>query len=319
MNKIYFQRWVFSKIQDIQSSIEVLDGYNKTRYGRKKKKDEKLLFEAAKSAHENELIYFVTVYENEKPFCYLEINKGFFRVCFLDKHLRKYLSYDFTDNFEEIKPDKLFLNKITFWEFHDASDKIIKITNHIFKTDGTFIMIERNLLTNEQVDSTAKTKIDVSSNWEDYPKFGDYNQLIVKERTSIRPQIKEKTQSIFLNKNEFDVKKNGLYRSKETKNHIDWHSGHKNETKTYYYFKFFDNMRVGKFSSQDHKFDINNFLEENPDYILKQKGKYNLLDNTIEMTFGYGQFAVHRNFKIISTNELQDENQMSYIFVEHTF
>lgn len=39
MKEVNFQRFVFQKIQDIVTSIEVLDGYNKTFYRRKKIKN----------------------------------------------------------------------------------------------------------------------------------------------------------------------------------------------------------------------------------------------------------------------------------------
>jgi hypothetical protein len=182
MKKVYFQRWVFGKVQDVETSIKVLDGYNKTRYSLKKDKSVQLLEEGARNAHENGLIYFVTIFENEKPYCFLEINKGFYRVCFLDAFFRKYMSYDFTDNFRAINPDKLFLSSITFWEFEGSTDKTLKNTDHIFKPDGTFLVIERHLVTNEQIESDAKNKIDVSMNWEEYPEFGKYDSLVRKER-----------------------------------------------------------------------------------------------------------------------------------------
>lgn len=184
MRKVKFTNWWDSRKaeQSIESALAKMDLFNKTRYGKKKIIDENLLIEAAKHAHENGLVYYSIVFENEKPYCYLEVNKGYFRVCFLDELLRKYMSYDFTDNFNEIKSDKLFLSSITFWEFDGNTDKMIKITNHIFKPDGSFHMTVRDLVTNEQIDSEAKNKIEVSANWEDYPEFGDYNSLIRKER-----------------------------------------------------------------------------------------------------------------------------------------
>lgn len=182
MKKIYYQRWVFGELQDIPTSVEVLDGYNKTRFNRKKVKDKKLLEESARYAHENELIYFATIFEADKPICYLEINKGFYRVCFLDEYLRKYLSYDFTDNFKNINSKKLFLSQIVFWEFEGSKDKIVKTTDHIFKPDGSFHIIERDLVANEQTDREAKNKIDVTTNWAEYPKFGEYESLIRIER-----------------------------------------------------------------------------------------------------------------------------------------
>jgi len=185
MKKVYFQRWVFGKMQDLQTSVEVLDGYNKTRFSHKKNKDEQLLLEAAKYAHDNQKLYFLTIFENEKPYCYLDINKGFYRVNFLDELVRKYMSYDFTDNFSSIDPNKLFLSQIMFWEFEGTTDKMVKITDHLFKPDGSFHMTERDLITNEQIDSEAKNKIDVSSNWEEYPEFGKYESLMRKERETI--------------------------------------------------------------------------------------------------------------------------------------
>jgi len=187
MKKVYFQRWVFGKMQDVQTSIDVLDGYNKTNFGFKRKKDEQLLLQSAKYASDNQLLYFVTVFENEKPFCYLEINKGFYRVSFLDDKLRTYMSYDFYGkdinvSWRKEYGNRLFLEKTIFWEFKGNTDDIIKITDYIFKPDGSFHTIERDLINNEQVDSEAKNKIDISSNWEEYPAFGKYDSLIKIER-----------------------------------------------------------------------------------------------------------------------------------------
>ncbi len=187
MKKVYFQRWVFGKMQDIETSIKVLDISNKTKFGRKKEKDEQLLLEAAKYAHDNQLLYYVTIFENEKPYCYLEINKGFYRVNFLDQYCRTYMAYTFlgTDDIAYWRKDygnRLLLETIMFWEFEGSTDKMLKITDHIFKPDGSFHITERNLITNEQTDSEAKNKIDVSANWEDYPEFGKYDSLIRTER-----------------------------------------------------------------------------------------------------------------------------------------
>jgi hypothetical protein len=184
MIKVKFTNWWDSRKaeQPIESALAEMDGYNKTRYNRRKIKDENLLLEAAKHAHDNGLVYYSTILDDEKPYCFLEVNRGFYRVSFLDELLRKYMSYDFTDNFKEVNADKLFLISITFWEFEGNTDKIIKVTNYIFKPDGTFITIVRDIIANEQINSEAKNKIDVSTNWEAYPEFGKYESLIKKER-----------------------------------------------------------------------------------------------------------------------------------------
>ena len=179
----YNNWWAFKKKeQSIRNTLSQLDLYNKTDYLSNKNIDSALLEEASSFAHEKQLVYYVTIFQEETPYCFLEINKGFFRVCFLDEFLRKYMSYDFTDNFKEINSKKLFLNSMTFWEFKTSTDKINKITNYIFKPDGQFTIVEKNLLTNEQITNNAKGKIDISANWEDYPEFGNYKSLIKKER-----------------------------------------------------------------------------------------------------------------------------------------
>ena len=182
MDKVYFQRWVFGKIQDVETSLKVLDGYNKTFYSRKKIKDLNLLTEAAKYAHENEMIYFITILRDDKPYCFLEINKGFFRVCFLDEYQREYLSYDFTDKYREVDSTKLFLSQILFREFQGETDKTLKTTNYKFKPDGSLVIIERDLAKNEQLNREAKEKIDITANWEEFPEFGKYDSIIRKER-----------------------------------------------------------------------------------------------------------------------------------------
>lgn len=188
MKRVRFTNWWDSRKaeQSIESALAKMDLFNKTRYGSRKVKDENLLIEAAKHAHDNKLVYYVTIFENGNPYCHLEINKVFYRVNFLDEHLRKYMSYDFTDNFKEINPDKLFLSQIMYWEFENNTDKMVKITDYIFKADGSFHITERDLIANEQIDSEAKAKIDVTANWEDYPEFGKYDNLIKKERVNLK-------------------------------------------------------------------------------------------------------------------------------------
>lgn len=187
MKKVYFQRWVFGKIQDIETSIKVLDLSNKTKFSRKKRKDEQLLLEAAKYAHDNQLLYFVTISDDENPSCYLEINKAFYRVNFFDEYNRIYMAYTFLgkDDVAEWRKNydnRLFLETIMFWEFEGNTENMIKITDHIFKPNGTFVMVERDLINNEQITSEAEDKIDVTANWEDYPEFGKYDSITRIER-----------------------------------------------------------------------------------------------------------------------------------------
>src|SRR6188768_3304913 len=130
MIRISYQRWnsAYKEIAPIKASIQRLDSYNNTEYAKRKNIGDLHLEEASKYAHDNEMVYFVTIFENDKPIRFLEINKAFFRVFFLDEHLRQYASYTFygKDGVTEHRSsygNKLFLEDITFWEFEGRSDK----------------------------------------------------------------------------------------------------------------------------------------------------------------------------------------------------
>jgi hypothetical protein len=188
MKKNTYVRWntAYKELAPWQTTLRQMDTHNETKFGKKKIQDELVLEEAARYAHDNEMIYYVTILEDEIPVNYLEINKGFFRVGFLDNQLRDYMNYTFYGKelgfWRENYGDKLFLEDIWLKEYDDDTDTILKITQFKFKPDGTFTIDERDEKTNEQILSEAKNKIDTSSNWEDYPAFGYYESLIRKER-----------------------------------------------------------------------------------------------------------------------------------------
>ncbi len=180
MINIKYNSWwdTRKRIQSIENTLAQLDLYNKTNYAKQDYINEETLEIASKNAHINENVYFVLILDNDKPINALEINKDFFRVKFIDDKHRKYLSYDFQGTDKKM----LFLSSATYWEYNGDSDKIVKITNYIFKEDGKSTIIERDKLTNEQITYDSKNKIEISGNYEDYPSFGDYKNLIRKER-----------------------------------------------------------------------------------------------------------------------------------------
>lgn len=52
-----------------------------------------------------------------------------------------------------------------------------------FKQNGELYMEKRDLLSGEIEEREAV--VDVSCNWEDFPKFGDYSRLLILERKKI--------------------------------------------------------------------------------------------------------------------------------------
>lgn len=181
--RIEFTSWwsARKRVQSVFNTLSRIDSFNDTTYSKQKTVDANILEEASKFAHENSRVYYATIYNGDTPVNFLEINKDFYRVGFLDEHLRTYLSYDFQGS----NNGKLFLSKATYFEFQGDTDKKAKITNYLFKEDGSLTIIETDSITREQVIQEAKNKIDVSGNYEDYPKFGKYEALIKKERLTL--------------------------------------------------------------------------------------------------------------------------------------
>jgi hypothetical protein len=164
------------RICNDSDSLYQLDGFNKTRYSRRKNQ-EGLLEVASREAHENKQVYFATVFDGETPYCFLECNQGYFYVGFLDDKLRVYLDYIF----DELSSNKLFLKEVSIFEFDN--NEIIKRTDYKFTPNGDFrIIVYEN---NEQETLTAQEPLSskiVEHLWVDYPTFGQYDELIKLDR-----------------------------------------------------------------------------------------------------------------------------------------
>ena len=83
--KTLLNRWntIWLRPLTDEEALKVLDGYNKTRYSRRKNK-EGLLELASREAHEQQKVYFATILnEDDSPYCAIESNVGYFGVDFL--------------------------------------------------------------------------------------------------------------------------------------------------------------------------------------------------------------------------------------------
>lgn len=130
-------------------------------------------------AHNDRKPYSIVIGEHkEAPFCFLSLNDKFVMVGFIDEYKREYLDYVFS----EIEPGKLFLKEVQYWEHKGTTDEKITSTRYFFTPEGKLTIEEANLVTYEVVTKEAKNKIDVSTHWEDYPEFGKYEKLIIKDR-----------------------------------------------------------------------------------------------------------------------------------------
>ena len=132
--------------------------------------------EYARSAHLNKKLYGVIVGPVDRPFCFLEINKGFVGVGFLDILSREYLYYAF----KEVRFGTLFLSMTTYREHDGATDKVENGTTYLFQENGT-VEIEKQFF-NPLVTQNSRSSHDVAKNYDVWPEFGQYDHLIKSER-----------------------------------------------------------------------------------------------------------------------------------------
>jgi len=133
--------------------------------------------EYARSAHRNKKLYSVVVGPVDRPFCFLEINKGFVGVGFLDLLAREYLYYAF----REIKDGALFLSMTTYREYGGDTDKVDNGTTYRFQENGTVEIDKQSF--NPITNKNARSFYDVAKNYDNWPEFGDYDHLIKIERS----------------------------------------------------------------------------------------------------------------------------------------
>ena len=177
MMKFKYYKWNrgYKELATESITLSKLDDFNKTRYSRRKNQ-EGMLELASKEAHDKKQTYFATFFYSEKPFCFMECNAGFFYIGFLDEFNRVYLSY----SFDEFEPNKLFMKQASFAEFDGNNEDAIKRTNYNFEPNGELKII--SYFENEQEILTVQEPMDVSDLWENYPGFGNYDDLIKLER-----------------------------------------------------------------------------------------------------------------------------------------
>ena len=168
-----------------EEALIILDSYNKTRYSRRKKK-EGLLELASREAHERQAVYFATILNDDgSPYCAMESNVGYFGLDFLGDKYEDYLLYEYR---EDEHSGKLFLKVITLFEYYPGTtEKKIRIDFRYTKQgdyssllyqgesyDGTYEQI--------RTDYPPISAEELEKLWVDYPKFGEYDQLIRLDR-----------------------------------------------------------------------------------------------------------------------------------------
>ena len=202
--KVPFRAWNqgYTELQSEGDTLYRLDGYNKTRYSRRKNK-EGLLELASREAHEKQEVYFATILnDDDSPYCAIESNVGYFGLDFLREDLENFLIYTFRDFTQEGKT--LFLDTIRLQPKHPQDYDTVYSFMFYFNEDKTWGVVKHKGGVGTWSDSVEKSESPLSE--EDYsklrlsyPEFGEYDQLIRLDRipTVVRETILEVTDKEF--------------------------------------------------------------------------------------------------------------------------
>ena len=186
--KTLLNRWntIWLRPLTDEEALKVLDGYNKTRYSRRKNK-EGLLELASREAHEKQEVYFATILnDDDSPYCAIESNVGYFGLDFLRDNYDDYLTFQY-HSYPDY-PGKLFLRGIFLFECKSGTTEKLRRIDCSYNLDGSFRKV---LYQGEDYDGTSEiiktehppiSSEELEKLWLDYPKFGEYDQLIRLDR-----------------------------------------------------------------------------------------------------------------------------------------
>ena len=186
--KLTLRAWnaPYECLQSEEDSLYNLDRYNKTRYSRRKKK-EGLLELASREAHERQAVYFATILNDDgSPYCAMESNVGYFGLDFLQDNYADFLTFQYRSDNEH--KGKLFLKLISLFEcYPGTTEKKIRIDFRYTKQgDYSSLLYQGEAYdgTYEQIrtDYPPISAEELEKLWVDYPKFGEYDQLIRLDR-----------------------------------------------------------------------------------------------------------------------------------------
>lgn len=168
-----------------ETTLYRLDLYNKTRYSRRKHK-EGLLELASREAYAQRKTHYATVlHDDDRPYCSIATNAGFWGVNFLRDNLDNYLIYDYRDSYSA--DGRLFLVGIGLVMGNPADFETIYTCQFCFELDRTWsVIIHKGGVgswdSSLEKSDTPLTEEEFSLLWVDYPAFKEYAELIRLDR-----------------------------------------------------------------------------------------------------------------------------------------
>ena len=191
MHKIKFilQGWN-SPYGELQSEEDTIDFY-RTSYEdeiSKKELEENLqsLEKWAACAYKNKLLFHVTalIERNDQPYADITFNEGNVIVEFIDEFNRTYLAYSFHGDVTE---GKLFIANLHYF-IYDKDEFTIyskEDARYYFTPEGKVTVYKEFIGEDGQkyksVEESAHP-VNIEKNWEEYPKLGEYDSIVLLKR-----------------------------------------------------------------------------------------------------------------------------------------
>jgi hypothetical protein len=187
--KFTYLKWLTSYGELQVAEKDVLDFYRTTYKSKIPKKELELHLSSLESwvkfAYETKRLFHVTglLKDNDQPYVALLLNDGNAIVEFIDEFNRIYLRYFFSSRFN--KPEFVFLTSLNYFIYPDnnfyASFQRKSSVTYDFTPEGGLTVtksVSNGDGTNNVTVEEATTPIDVSKNWEPYPKLGEYESIV---------------------------------------------------------------------------------------------------------------------------------------------
>lgn len=193
MDKYIYQSWFRGK-RKLQSEEDTLYFYGRTVTNIRERPDtvkaaKKFLKtctqtkEWARYAYANDLPFTVCMMDAHHVEAYLtkEYREDSLSVGFLDEYGRLFMNYVFNRQLD----GRYFCIGIMFWEFEEGKsgdDDDIKSWIYTFEPNGNVEVIEREKDAKEECVWKSKRPLNVESNWEDAPVFGEWDSIFRMKR-----------------------------------------------------------------------------------------------------------------------------------------
>ena len=136
----------------------------------------------ARYAYDNNLEFCICKIEDGRVASYIKQDiTGDITTFFLDEHKRVFMYYVFRKQSNGM----YFCIGMMFWEFKENStsdDDDLKSWIYTFETDGTVKVIEQEKDAEEACEWTSKRPLNVESNWEKRPEFGEWDGFFKMKR-----------------------------------------------------------------------------------------------------------------------------------------